>query len=191
MLDLINRETRKTHKSIQIRKYTMRSLKIAAIAVLLLNMSLTIAAASSSSVRTKVIRFLIRINDSYMNIDFEDSSTDILIPESWTENYYPTYIPDGYALSSCSIDGGASMVEFSDTSGHKLSVGIYPTYSFSSLNTEDRLMRFTAQRYFSEPMLVDDIVSDSCVALMRRPETLRTLRDGCACTLSRRCAIRR
>ena len=41
-----------------------------------------------------------------------------------------------------------------------------------------RLMRFTAQRYFSEPMLVDDIVSDSCVALMRRPETLRTLRDG-------------
>ena len=64
---------------------------------------------------------------------------------------------------------------------------IIPSIIIMALDGQDReymeglytehhcLMLFTAWRYFKEPSIVEDIVSDSCVALMKNLHTLRGL----------------
>lgn len=119
MLKLIDRQTRKLALHKTLRKQGFRILKTAAVIVLVLNMGLTIATAASSNIRAKVIEFLAEINDSYMVISFMTTDEELSVPETWTENYYPTYIPEEYSLQFINSQNGISEVEYADAQASK------------------------------------------------------------------------
>lgn len=137
MLKLIDRQTRKLALHKTLRKQGFRILKTAAVIVLVLNMGLTIATAASSNIRAKVIEFLAEINDSYMVISFMTTDEELSVPETWTENYYPTYIPEEYSLQFINSQNGISEVEYADAQANKLRIQICDITVINRINTEN------------------------------------------------------
>lgn len=137
MLKLIDRQTRKLALHKTLRKQGFRILKTAAVIVLVLNMGLTIATAASSNIRAQVIEFLAEINDSYMVISFMTTDEELSVPETWTENYYPTYIPEEYSLQFINSQNGISEVEYADAQANKLRIQICDITVINRINTEN------------------------------------------------------
>jgi len=136
MLTMIEQTIQRVDIHRCIIKQGINILKIAALAILIVNMGITIAAAANSNVRARIIYFLMEMNDSYMDIRFSGADKDISVPENWLESYYPAYIPEGYSIKQCLPYKDCSTVIFSDEKGGEISVKICSTDAFSSLNTE-------------------------------------------------------
>ncbi len=136
MLKMIDRRVKleDTHKC--FRKQGIRVLKTAAAIILILNMGLTIATAASSDVRAKVIHFLTEINDSYMHMGFSDTGGEAIIPEDWPENYFPTYIPEGYSVRQYVPHKGSCVVIYENSDGNTITIKVSGTDTFGSINTE-------------------------------------------------------
>ena len=146
MFDLIDRHTRKKYGERNFGRYGVRLLKIAALAILVLNLGLTVVTATSATVRAKVIEFLTEINTSYMGMGFRESGLDIEVPEDWEESYYPTFIPDGYVLRFSNTNGGISEAEYTNAQGDKLLIRICDITAGNRINTEGaRISRTTVQ----------------------------------------------
>ena len=144
MFDLIDRHTRKKYGERNFGRYGVRLLKVAALAILVLNLGLTVVTATSATVRAKVIEFLTEINTSYMG--FRESGLDIEVPEDWEESYYPTFIPDGYVLRFSNTNGGISEAEYTNAQGDKLLIRICDITADNRINTEGaRISRTTVQ----------------------------------------------
>lgn len=137
MLKLIDSQTRKLALRKTLQKQGVRILKMAAAIVLVLNMGLTIATAASSNVRAKVIEFLVEINNSYMAVGFMTTDEEISVPETWMENYYPTYIPEEYSLQFINSQNGISEVEYADSQAKKLRIQICDITVINRINTEN------------------------------------------------------
>ena len=93
MLCFIKQHTKRIAVRSSLRKHGRQILQIAAVVVLILSIWFSAAVAASGNVRAKFIRFLMEMNDSYMNIGFIENGEEIVIPEEWEGRYYPTYIP--------------------------------------------------------------------------------------------------
>lgn len=137
MLKLIDRQTRNIALRQMLQKQGFHILKTAAVIVLVLNMGLTIAAATSSDIRTRVVAFFEEINNSYMTMGFMTTGEELSVPETWMENYYPTYIPEGYSLKFVSSQSGISEVEYEDSQANKLRIQICDITAISRINTEE------------------------------------------------------
>lgn len=143
MFDLIERHTRKKYGKGNFGRYGAYFLKVAALAILILNMGLTIAVATSTTVRTKVIDFLTEINTSYIGIGFRESGLSIEVPENWAESYYPTYIPEGYVLQFSNVYGGISEAEYTNAQGDILLIRICNITAVDRINAEDAMISHT------------------------------------------------
>lgn len=117
------------------RRQGARLLKAAACIVLVANMCLTIATATSTTVRARVMEFLTEINSSYMDIRFVDTGLGVEVPEEWTENYYPSHIPDDYVLQFAHSVAGNSEAEYVNARDEILRIGVYSTMA-TVINTE-------------------------------------------------------
>jgi len=136
MLEFIARQESAMRRRFQFRKQGLAIMKTAAMMVLVLNMGLTIAAAASSTVRMKVVEFLTAVNESYLSMGFEETGTVVDVPEGWTENYYPTYIPDGYHVAQCIVSKGVSKMNFSNEEEQSIKVEIYKNTASTNVNVE-------------------------------------------------------
>ena len=136
MLDFIDKQMKRKNKRTSLRRQSLRILRIAALIILVLNIGLTIAVAASSGVRAKVIEYLMEINDSYMRMGFSETDEMLAVPADWPENYYPTYIPDGYAVTQYVPHTGLSMIIYEDANGNILSIEVCSVSSGSQLNSE-------------------------------------------------------
>lgn len=103
--------------------------------ILVANMCLTIATATSTTVRARVMEFLTEINSSYMDIRFVDTGLGVEVPEEWTENYYPSYIPDDYVLQFAHSVARNSEAEYVNARDEILRIGVYSTMA-TVINTE-------------------------------------------------------
>ena len=117
------------------RRQGARLLKAAACIVLVANMCLTIATATSTTVRARVMKFLTEINSSYMDIRFVDTGLGVEVPEEWTESYYPNYIPDDYVLQFAHSVARNSEAEYVNARDEVLRIGVYSTTA-TVINTE-------------------------------------------------------
>ena len=133
MLKLIDQHERRNHTRQMLMQQAFRVLKAAAMVVLVLNLTLTVATAVDSNVRSKVIDFLAFDNGSVLDIRFNTVTEDLLIPELWAESYYPTYIPEGYTLQYI----GTDELEYVDSNGKTLSICINGLNSVTLINTEN------------------------------------------------------
>lgn len=140
MLGFIDKQMKRIAMRSNLWKHGRRILETAAVVVLILNIGLAAAVATSESVRAKVVRFLMEMNDSYMNIGFSQDEKEIIVPEEWEGRYYPTYIPQGYFIQRCVSHAGTNMVEYGDAEGNIITIEVCDTNSFGRLNTENTVI---------------------------------------------------
>lgn len=133
---LIERHT-KWREGNSFKRQSARFLKAVACVVLVANMGLTIATATSAPVRAKVIDFLTEINASYMSMGFRETELEIDVPENWAGSYYPTFLPQGYVLQSSKSDGGISKAEYTDVQGGTLHITECNITAINRINTEN------------------------------------------------------
>lgn len=101
-----------------------------------MNMGLTLATATSATLRVKMIEFLTEMNASYVSIGYLENGRDVVVPENWEENYFPSFIPMGYVLQSSHSNKGISEVEYADDQGENLIIQVCDITAVSRLNTE-------------------------------------------------------
>lgn len=133
---LIERHT-KRRKENSFKRQSARFLKAVACVVLVANMGLTIATATSAPVRAKVMDFLTEINASYINMGFRETGVEIDVPENWEGSYYPTFLPKEYMLQSSKSDGGISEAEYTDVQGCILRITECSITVINRVNTEN------------------------------------------------------
>ena len=137
MLKLIDQHERRNHTRQMLMQQAFRVLKVAAMVVLVLNLTLTVATAVDSNVRSKVIDFFAFDNGSVLDIRFNAVTEDLLIPELWAESYYPTYIPEGYTLQYIDSYPGMSEMEYRDAQNRTVEIQISGTGSTTLINSEN------------------------------------------------------
>lgn len=144
MLKHINRSYRKSQAKYAVQRATPWIVRIAASILLFCYIGLTVAIAADSSVRIKVMEFILNIEEEYTEFGFVDTGEYIDVPTEWKGYYYPAYIPDGFiikriyrdevqyersdgsqfdfsdidAMTSCAIDTEHANVEFISINGY-------------------------------------------------------------------------
>ncbi len=66
---------------------------------------------------------------------FVDTGLGVEVPEEWTENYYPSYIPDDYVLQFAHSVARNSEAEYVNARDEVLRIGVYSTTA-TVINTE-------------------------------------------------------
>lgn len=80
-----------------------RVLGIAACLTIALAIAMPFALANISAFRVRVLRMLVRIEADYTNIGLVDDITNSFdVPAEWQGEYFPSYIPEGYEVSTIS-----------------------------------------------------------------------------------------
>ncbi len=144
MLAFIDQQMEKTKKhATHWQQHLFHILKVAAIVILMMNLGFTIAAATSPTIRAKVIHFLTDITPSYIQIGFQPTGIHVDVPDNWSETYYPGYIPDGYRLVDSISRSGISRAEYADAENNSLVIKICDVYASSRLNTENAQLSYT------------------------------------------------
>lgn len=138
MLKHINRSYRKSQAKYAARRTIPQIIRVAASILLFCYIGLTVAIAADSSVRIKVMEFIMNIETEYTEFGFKDTGEYIDVPVEWEGYYYPTYIPDGLAVSHVApmnvtyMGSNGILLEFDDmTDGTK-----------GTLDTENALIEF-------------------------------------------------
>lgn len=134
---LIGKETLKQKSKEYWRREIVKILKTAAIIVLIMNFSLSIAAVSSNTVRTYLMEFFVRTNKRSTDIGFDITETFVDIPEDWTGKYYPAYIPEDYNLIQSISMKSMNAVLYMNSQEQILSFTVYSKDAKVNIDTED------------------------------------------------------
>lgn len=144
MLKHINRGYRKSQTMYAVQRTIPRIVRVAASILLFCYIGLTVAIAADSSVRIKVMEFILNIEEEYTEFGFVDTGEYMDVPTEWQGYYYPAYIPEGFtvryiyrdevqyersdgvqldfsdidAMTSCAIDTENANVEFISINGY-------------------------------------------------------------------------
>lgn len=87
------------------RAVTRRGIEIAACVIVIAGVALPVAFAASPAFRSRVMQLLIsydqRSQEAHVRF-VESPALSFDVPEAWQGNYYPSYIPEGFSMASCS-----------------------------------------------------------------------------------------
>ncbi len=136
MLKMIDRKSKELWSRKNIKKQFSFALKAVASVILIINIGLTIAVAASNEVRVRVINFLTEINESYMSMGFGETGEETTIPVDWSENYFPSSIPEGYVIKQYAPHEGSSHIVYENPEGYELSISVYGTDVTCNINVE-------------------------------------------------------
>ena len=115
----------------QWRTVAMQVSKIASLIILVCTFGMGITFAASGEVRRRTLEILTAINNSYMEIKYIEE--EIEVPEDWIPEYYPTYLPERYEITSYFSDG---VIELHDDKGSILTVEIFDENTVITVNVE-------------------------------------------------------
>ena len=101
----------KQHSRIEKRKkarqtagrIAMRVIEAAACLILIAMIAVPVAMAASPTFRARVMKLLIEMNPDTQEVQYtfvEDPDASFFVPELWMGDYYPSYIPEGFALQN-------------------------------------------------------------------------------------------
>lgn len=121
----MHQELDKRSRRFFVRKTLPRTLQVFAGVVLFFFLSLTVATATSHTIRVKVLTFIINMEDEYTELSLEDINDEFFeVPREWRGMFYLSYIPDGFILDEidstfntayyCALDG--RQLEFKESS---------------------------------------------------------------------------
>lgn len=105
-----------------IRKTVPLMLRMAAGLLLFCYIGLSVAIATDSSTRIRVLEFITTMEDRYTSFGFRDTGKSVYVPSEWEGYYYPTYIPAGMTLTMIDPEnvvytsGDGTILDFDDMS---------------------------------------------------------------------------
>lgn len=134
MLRFIDRRTRTG----QIKHFVVSTfpqvVKTAACLLLVCYIGLTVAVATDSTLRVRIMNFIMNTEERYTSYGFEDSGESMNVPADWEGYYYPAYIPDGMVLAGSLIPGN---VYYTHPDGRELWFDDMGTGTGGTLDTEN------------------------------------------------------
>ncbi len=156
-LNLIRQKTRKMHMRnfMQGSFYVMRRVaNVASIVIVILVIGTSTAFAVSPNFQVTIRNLLINMTDEYTEIGLQNINT-ISVPEGWTGDYYPSYIPDGFNLVQKSDPfPGAGFVEYEDAIRNRMSFDECTENGRSNIDTENAKITYTTV-HDNEAMVVE------------------------------------
>lgn len=102
-IDKEDKKQQRTKTQNNSNHFFQRLIPIAACIVLLTNIAIPVAIASSAFLRSKVLELLISIDEEQKSARFlfsEDEAQSFVVPVEWEGTYFPAYIPDGYTVAA-------------------------------------------------------------------------------------------
>lgn len=82
-------------------RIAMRAIEVAACLILVAMIAVPVAMATSPAFRARVMKLLIEMNPDTQEVHYtfvEDPDASFDVPEFWSGDYFPSYIPSGYEL---------------------------------------------------------------------------------------------
>ncbi len=138
------------HKAIRkskIERFTHQTLpkagKMAASILLVLFMGLSVAIASVHSVRVRVLKLLINIEDDYTELSLqEDYGSSFDVPSEWGGSYYPSIIPEGFVVSQIlnMVQDSTIVLSLESDKTTRITFSELGEDAFTNLDTEDALV---------------------------------------------------
>jgi hypothetical protein len=97
--------------------------RIAAVVIAALAVAGGVALAASHTVRVQVMKMLVNVEKEYTELSLvEDTDASFDVPAEWEGGYYPSYIPEGYAVDSVISVPDYSMVEYVNINSDKVGI---------------------------------------------------------------------
>lgn len=96
----LNRRLRRRNFRRHVSKTLPKAAKITASLLLVFYLGLTAAVATVDSVRVGLQNFFMRFEKTHVEIGFDPADSPVEVPSEWECYYYPSYIPEGYTLTS-------------------------------------------------------------------------------------------
>ncbi|MDF1618626.1 DUF4367 domain-containing protein [Petrocella sp. FN5] len=90
----MKKEEQRLRRSVNIKKYASR----AAVVLLALLLSSAVVTMSVEAFRIRFLNLFIETEKDHNRIDFNESEEVLELPEGSSNDYYPTYLPEGYSL---------------------------------------------------------------------------------------------
>ena len=119
------------------RKRIPQVLKAAAILILVLNLGVAVACAVNEAVRARVLKFMFTIRTECTELSFAPTGETVEVPPEWTFSFYPTYIPEGYALFDVAVINGSGSVIYLDSENRYLNIVLANQHSSGTIDTEN------------------------------------------------------
>lgn len=130
----------RAQKRKSLRRVMPKIIEIAACIVLLLGVATPIAVANIESIRVRVMKLLIDIQDDHTELALvEDPSASFDVPANWRGEYYPAYIPEGYALEA--IDPYFNTVQYTNAHAQSIYFDEY-TDEEANIDTENASLSY-------------------------------------------------
>lgn len=125
----------------QFRHFAVKALPkmatISAAMLLVAFIGLTAAIATVHSVRVRVMRLLIDIEDEYTALSLiEDENSAFSVPAQWNGSRYPSYIPKGFELARIDPWVDDCDAYYQNEKGQALSFSEMGEKSFTNIDTE-------------------------------------------------------
>ncbi|NLD59794.1 MAG: hypothetical protein GX647_09095 [Clostridiales bacterium] len=131
-----------------LSKALPRAARIAAAVICVFYLGLTVAYAAIPAVRHRVFQLLIRFEETHAQISLEPGDA-FEVPEAWTGEYFPTYVPSGFSLFSIECDVFGDFLEFRDEEGtHYIRLGIRMPETVTNINSEDAAISYQSVQGF-------------------------------------------
>ncbi len=139
----IERYCRKANRKTFISRTLLEFAQITAIVFTVFALTVSIALATSHTIRVRVIQMLINIEEQYTEIELvEDEKASFDIPAEWNGNYYLTQVPTNLEIVNIQTMDQSSLVEYAD-SETKMIVLRFQEFDESSkinVDTEDSIL---------------------------------------------------
>lgn len=136
-LDKIARYMRRSRGQSRLGHRVKAALQYVAAAVLVVGIGFGSALAISPELRISMINFLTVVTDEYVRIGFEHRADQMVeVPDGWSANYYPAYIPNGYKLTDLTNYDFTSLVTYRSSEDF-LIFSVSSLQSDSQLNSKD------------------------------------------------------
>ena len=90
----LKKEEQKLRRSVNIKKYASR----ASVVLMAFLLSSAVVTMSVEAFRIRILNLFIETEKDHNRIDFDESEEVLKLPEGWSNDYYPTYLPEGYSL---------------------------------------------------------------------------------------------
>ena len=139
--ELIDREARKGQVK-QFVKRTLPKVSVAAAAVILVGtIGVASAFALSSTVRSSMLRLLIRIDKQYTEIQLvSEQGKEFDVPAVWDGDFYLSQIPKGFTIVSVDSFAGKNDVKYAHPDGAYLEFHEKSVDSVSRIDSEDAVV---------------------------------------------------
>ncbi len=123
-LEKADHQKAKENRKSKLLRILPKIMEIAACLIIVATVGTTIAIAKDESFRSAVMKLLINIDheEGVANISFEENAEEAFdVPADWLGEYYPSRIPDGFAMIDLYSDEELSAVEYDSADGKKIS----------------------------------------------------------------------